>query len=122
MRFLRIIFSSLLIIFAIVFIIQNLEVLTQKVQLKLDLHYRTFESTQINLWILILFTFFLGIFTASLYGIYELLRQRRTIRQLRHNLEILGQEIKRGGGGAAPISAGAPPPPAPPPPVPPPGE
>ena len=115
MRFLKIIFASLLIIFAIVFIIQNLEVLTQKVQLKLDLHYRTFESTQINLWILVLFTFFLGVFTASLYGIYELFKQRQTIRQLRHNLEVLAQELKRGSQSPAPLAAGAHPPPASPP-------
>jgi uncharacterized integral membrane protein len=111
MRFLKLIFASLLLIFAIIFIIQNLEVLTQKVQLKLDLHYRTFESTAIHLWIMILFTFFLGVFTASLYGIYEHIKQRQTIRQLRHNLEILGQELKRGGSGASP--AAAPPPQAP---------
>ncbi len=113
MRFLKLIFACLLLIFAIVFIIQNLEVLTQKVQLKLDLHFRTFESMPIHLWVLILFTFFLGVFTASLYGIYEHVKQRQTIRQLRHNLEIMGQELRRGAPVTAPTAEVTPPPPAP---------
>jgi uncharacterized coiled-coil protein SlyX len=32
-----------------------------------------------------------------MYGIYELYQQRQTIRQLRHNLEILAQELKQAG-------------------------
>ena len=49
---------------------------------------------------MILFCFFLGVFTASLYGIYEIIMQRQTIRQLRHNLEILAQELKQAGAAA----------------------
>lgn len=94
MRFIKVIFASLLGILGIMFIIQNRVVLEQTVQLKLDLYIRGFQSASIPLWILILFTFFLGVFTASLYGLYELMRQRQTIRQLKHNLEILGQELK----------------------------
>jgi len=95
MRFFKVIFSSLLAIFGIAFIVQNLEVLTRTVQLRLDLYFRTFESPAVHLWGLVLFTFFLGVFTASLYGLYEILRQRQTIRQLKHNLEVLGHELKR---------------------------
>jgi uncharacterized integral membrane protein len=95
MRFFKVIFSSFLGIIGIVFIIQNLEVLTRTVELKLDIYVRSFTSPSIHLWGLILFTFFLGVFTASLYGIYELIKQRHTIRQLKHNLEVLGHELKR---------------------------
>ena len=49
------------------------------------------------LWVLVLFCFFLGAFTASLYGIYEVIVQRQTIRQLKHNLEILASELKQAG-------------------------
>ena len=51
--------------------------------------------------------FFLGVFTTSLYGIYELYQQRQTIRQLRHNLEILAKELKQAGA-TAQASAAAP--------------
>ncbi len=95
MRFFKVIFSSLLGILGIIFIIQNREVLERTLQLKFDLYFRSFQSAAIPLWILILFTFFLGVFTASLYGLYELIKQRKTIRTLKYNLEILGQELKR---------------------------
>lgn len=95
MRFLKVIFATLLVILAIAFIIQNLEVLTRTVQLKLDIHVRSFQTPAVHLWGLILFTFFLGVFTASLYGLYEIIKQRQMIRQLKHNLEILNHELKR---------------------------
>lgn len=101
MRFFKIIFSSFLAILGIVFIIQNREVLEHSVQLKLNLYVHALQSAAIPLWILILFVFFLGVFTASLYGVYELIKQRQTIRTLKHNLEIVGQELKRASAAAA---------------------
>jgi len=97
MRFFKVIFASLLGIFAVIFIIQNKEVLEHALQLRLNLYLTSFQSPQTPVWILILFAFFLGVFTASIYGIYELLKQRQTIRQLRQSLEIMEQKIKRGG-------------------------
>ncbi len=95
MRYLKVIFASLLVILAIIFILENRLILEQAIQLKFDLYIFKAETPNIPLWVLILFTFFLGVFTASLYGIYEIIHQRQTIRHLRHNLEILGQELKR---------------------------
>jgi len=65
------------------------------VRIKLDLYFLTFQTPDINLWVIVLFAFFLGVFTASLYGIYEVYIQRQTVRQLRHNLEILAKELKQ---------------------------
>ncbi|OGR31433.1 MAG: hypothetical protein A2139_05580 [Desulfobacca sp. RBG_16_60_12] len=42
-----------------------------------------------------MFCFFLGVFTTSLYGLYEHYQQRQTIRQLRHNLDMLAKELKQ---------------------------
>jgi|UniRef100_A0A7V6DP83 uncharacterized integral membrane protein len=97
MRFVKVIFGSLLGIFAVVFILENRTVLEHAVQLRFDIYVLSLQTANIPLWVLILFTFFLGVFTASLYGIYELLKQRQTIRHLRHNVEILGEELKRAG-------------------------
>ncbi|MBM4295792.1 MAG: LapA family protein [Deltaproteobacteria bacterium] len=108
MRFFKVIFATLFVMFGITFIIQNLEILTRSVQLKLDLYFSTFQTPTIHLWGLVLFSFFLGVFTASLYGIYELIKQRQTIRQLQHNLEILSQELKRASGPEAGSSSGEP--------------
>ena len=97
MRFVKIIISTLIVLLGIVFIIENLEVLKQAVRLRLDLYLVTFQSPDVPLWIIILFCCFLGVLTTSLYGLYELYKQRQTIRQLRHNLEILAKELKQAG-------------------------
>ena len=97
MRFLKVIISTIIILLAIVFIIENLEMLKTAVTLKLDLYLLNLESPAVPLWVMILFCFFLGAFTASLYGIYEVIVQRQTIRQLRRNLEIMSQELKQAG-------------------------
>lgn len=107
MRFVKVIFSTVIVLLGIVFIIENLDVLKHAVRLKLDLYFITFQSPDMHLWILVLFTFFLGVFTTSLYGLYELYQQRQTIRQLRHNLEILAKEIKQANA-TAQASAAAP--------------
>jgi uncharacterized integral membrane protein len=85
----------------IIFIVQNREVLERTVKLKLDLYFSAFHSAAIPLWILLLCVFFLGVLTTSLYGLYELLKQRQIIRNLKHNLEIVGQELKRASAAAA---------------------
>lgn len=112
MRFLKVIFSTIIVLLGVVFIIENLEVLRQPVTLRLDLYLAHLESPAVHLWVLVLFFFFLGVFTASLYGIYEVVVQRQTIRRLRYNLEILAQELKQAGvaaasSAAAPASTGA---------------
>ena len=95
MRFIKVIFSTVIVLLGIVFIIENLEVLKQAVRLKLDLYFITFQSPDVYLWVLVLFAFFLGVITTALYGVYDNYQQRQTIRQLRHNLEILAKELKQ---------------------------
>jgi uncharacterized integral membrane protein len=95
MRFIKVIISTVIILLGVVFIIENLEVLKQSVSLVLNLYLVRFQSPDVYLWVLILFSFFLGVLTTALYGLYEHYMQRQTIRQLRHNLEILAKELKQ---------------------------
>ncbi|MGA8571014.1 MAG: lipopolysaccharide assembly protein LapA domain-containing protein [Desulfobaccales bacterium] len=108
MRFLRIIFTTLILLLAIVFIVENLEMLRQTVTLNLDLHVTKMETPEVPLWVMVLFCFFLGVFTTALYGIYEVLVQRQTIRQLKRNLEILAQELKSASARAGEAAAAPP--------------
>jgi len=94
MRFAKVTIVTIIVILGIVFIIENLEMLKHTVKIKYDLYAFTAQSPDIPIWVIILFCFFLGVFTASLYGVYEIIVQRQTIRKLQHNLEILGQELK----------------------------
>jgi uncharacterized integral membrane protein len=107
MRFVKIIISTVIVLLGIVFIIENLDMLKHVVRLKLDLYFFTLQSPDIHLWVIILFAFFLGVFTTSLYGLYELYKNRQTIRQLRHNLEILARELKQASA-TAEVSVAAP--------------
>ena len=100
MRFVKVIFSTVIVLLGIVFIIENLEVLKQAVRLKLDLYFITFQTPDVYLWVLVLFSFFLGVITTALYGLYDHYHQRQTIRQLRHNLDILAKELKQAGASA----------------------
>ena len=95
MRFVKVIFSTVIVLLGIVFIIENLDILKQAVSLKLDLYFITFQTPDMHFWIIVLFAFFLGVLTTALYGFYEHYQQRQTIRQLRHNLEILAKELKQ---------------------------
>jgi len=95
MRFIKIIISTVIVLLGIVFIIENLDMLRHTVRMQLDFYFFTFQSPEVQLWVIILFCFFLGVFTTSLYGMYELYKGRQTIRQLRHNLDILAKELKQ---------------------------
>jgi len=95
MRFVKVIISTVIVLLGIVFIIENLDMLKQPVSLELNLYFVSLQSPKMHLWIIVLFSFFLGVFTTCLYGIYEHYQQRQTIRQLRHNLELLAKELKQ---------------------------
>jgi uncharacterized integral membrane protein len=95
MRFVKVIFSTVIVLLGVVFLIENLEVLKQAVRLKLDLYFITFQTPDVYLWVLVLFTFFLGVLTTALYGIYDHYQYRQTIRQLRHNQELMARELKQ---------------------------
>jgi uncharacterized integral membrane protein len=95
MRFVKVIFSTVIILLGVVFIIENLEVLKQAVRLKLELYFVTFQTPDVYLWVLVLFSFFLGVITTALYGVYDNYQQRQTIRQLRHNQELMAKELKQ---------------------------
>ena len=107
MRFVKVIFSTVIVLLGIVFIIENLDILKQAVSLKLDLYFITLQTPSMHLWIIILFAFFLGVLTTALNGLYEHYQQRQIIRQLRHNLDILAKEIKQANA-TAQASAAAP--------------
>jgi uncharacterized integral membrane protein len=94
MRFFKLILASVLLLLGVMFVFHNLEVLNQKLQFKFDTYIHTFQSGHVSLWVLILFFFFLGLLTATLYLVYEVLKLRRENRHLRHNLEILASELQ----------------------------
>jgi len=94
MRLIKIILAVLALFLIFLLIRQNLDVLNQQVQFKLNLWLHTFQSVSHPLWIILSFVLFLAILGTGLYSLSAVLKLRRINRQLRHELEILKKELQ----------------------------
>ena len=112
MRYVKAFIIGLLALLAVVFVIENIEVLKYAVQLRLNLYFVNLQMAPLDLWVLILLSFALGAVLVLIYFVYDHIKQRQVIRQLRQNVEILTMELKRagvaGGGSSSSVSAPSP--------------
>ena len=97
MRYIKAFIIGLLALLALVFVIENIEVLKHQVQLRLDLYFLNLQAAPLDLWILIILSFSLGAVLVLIYFIYDHIKQRQIIRQLKQNVEIMSMELKRAG-------------------------
>jgi|UniRef100_A0A7V6DP26 hypothetical protein len=106
MRYVKVFIIGLLALISVVFVIENIEVLKQTVQLRLNLYFRfaNFETAPLELWVLTILSFALGAVLVLIYFMYDHIRQRQIIRQLRQNIEIMAAELKRAGVQVEPAS------------------
>ena len=96
MRYLKAFIIGLLALVSVVFVIENIEVLRQSINLRLNLYVANIETAPIELWVLTILSFALGAVLVLIYFVYDHIRQRQVIRQLRQNVEIMSAELKRG--------------------------
>jgi uncharacterized membrane protein YciS (DUF1049 family) len=94
MRLIKIILTVVVLVLIFLLIRQNLDVLNQQVQFKLNLWVHTFQSVSHPLWIIMIFMLFLAILGTGLYSLSAVLKLRRINRQLRHELDILKKELQ----------------------------
>jgi Lipopolysaccharide assembly protein A domain len=97
MRYVKVFIIGLLAIVSVVFVIENIEVLRQTVQLRLNLYVAKLETATLEMWVLTILSFALGAVLVLIYFIYDHIKQRQVIRQLRQNIEIMTMELKRAG-------------------------
>lgn len=97
MRYLKAFIIGLLAIISVVFVIENIEVLRQSIQLRLNLYVAKLEAAPIELWVLTILSFALGAVLVLIYFVYDHIKQRQVIRQLKQNVEIMAMELKRAG-------------------------
>jgi len=97
MRYVKAFIIGLLALLAVVFVIENIEVLKYAVQLRLNLYFINLQMAPLDLWVLILLSFALGAVLVLIYFVYDHIKQRQVIRQLKQNVEILTLELKRAG-------------------------
>jgi hypothetical protein len=93
MRLVKIILTVLALTLTFLLIRQNLDVLSQPVQFKLNLWVSTFQSVSHPLWVILAFTLFIGVLGTGLYSLAAVLRLSKTNRQLHHDVEILKKEL-----------------------------
>ena len=105
MRYVKAFIIGLLALLALVFVIENIEVLKHQVQLRLNLYFVKLQAAPLDLWILIILSFGLGALLVLIYFMYDHIKQRQTIRQLKQNVEIMSAELKRAGKSGETMSA-----------------
>jgi uncharacterized integral membrane protein len=93
MRLFKIVLAVLVPVLIFLLIRQNLDVLNQQVQFKLNLAVHTFQSVPHPLWLILTFTLFMGILGTGLYSLMAVFKLRQTNRQLHHDLELLKSEL-----------------------------
>lgn len=80
-------------ILTLLLIRQNLEVLNQKVQFKLNLLLFTLQSAPHSLWVILTFTLFIGVLATGLYSLVAVFKLKAANRQLQHDLDLLKSEL-----------------------------
>lgn len=113
MRALKIILAVVVLVLIFLLIRQNLDVLNQQCQFKLNLGFSTFQSVAHPLWVILMFAMFLGILGTGLYSLAAVLRLTKDNRQLRHDLSILKSELETCKPLTPPPAEAAPAPPTP---------
>jgi putative membrane protein len=93
MSYLKAIVISAVVALAIIFMVQNIEPLSHPLSIRLNLFLVQFETTPYATYMVILLAFFVGLLAASLLGLMERLRLRRTIRQQRKEVARLNKEL-----------------------------
>ncbi len=97
MSYIKAFIIGLLSLLCFVFVIENIEVLRQTIQLRLNLYVIHFDIAPLELWVLIILSFAFSAILVLLYFVYDHIKQRQVIRQLKQNIEILTMELKRTG-------------------------
>ena len=93
MSYLKAIVLSAVVALAIIFMVQNMEALGHPLSIRLNLVFFQFTSAAYATYLIILLAFFFGLLAASLLGLAERFRLRKTIRNQHKQVESLNKEL-----------------------------
>jgi uncharacterized integral membrane protein len=93
MRFAKVIGLVLLFVISMLFFVQNTPVLSETMQLRLDLFFQSWKSIPLPFYFLLLLGVLAGALFCTLYFIGEKRRQGKALRQCRAKLASLQQEV-----------------------------
>ena len=93
MRYVRVAALILLFFFAMLFFVQNHELLSTTVRLQLELFGAEFTSREIPFYLIVLFGFLAGGFISLIYLLGEKIRMSREIKRSRTKIKELEEEV-----------------------------
>jgi putative membrane protein len=89
MRNLKLFFYGLLILIFIIFLLQNYSTLTSSHSLRLNLGVLLLESVPLPFYLVVVLTFFSGLFLAALMGVMDRRRLTKELKEVRNlNLDL----------------------------------
>lgn len=93
MGYIKAILVSAAVALAVIFMIQNIEPLSNPLSLRLNLYFLNLESTPYPTYLVIMLAFFFGLLGASMVGLLERMRLRKEIRARKKDIDKLNNEI-----------------------------
>ncbi|WP_457571267.1 LapA family protein [Desulfovulcanus sp.] len=93
MRYLKVIILVLIFFFSMLFFVQNTELLSTSLTLKLDFLGKHYESQEIPIYLLILIAFVLGAFISLFYFLAEKIKLSQQLRTYRNKIANLEKEV-----------------------------
>lgn len=93
MRYVKVIFLILLFFFSMLFFIQNTELITTTISLKLNILGKIFETNPIPIYLIALVAFVLGAILTLIYLIADKLKLNKQIRDYRQKITELEKEL-----------------------------
>lgn len=78
---------------AIIFMVQNNTELSEPLRIRLNLYFTQFESTPFATYLVVMLSFFVGLFVASVLGLADRFRMRGVIRRLKKDVTGLQKEL-----------------------------
>ena len=93
MRYLKVIILVAIFFFSMLFFVQNTELLSTSLVLKLDLLGNHYESQEVPIYLLILMAFVLGAFFALFYFLAEKIKLSQQLRSYKNKVADLEKEV-----------------------------
>jgi uncharacterized integral membrane protein len=82
MKHIKAIVSILIMLLVIILIVENLEQLSKSLTLMVDLLFWSYKTPPMQVYLLLIIVFLLGVFVAGFLGIFERFRLKKEIRSL----------------------------------------
>lgn len=93
MRYIKVIFLIALFFFSMLFFIQNTELISTTISLKLDIFGNTFATPNIPVYFLILLAFVLGALFTLIYLISDRMKLSKQVKEYRQKISELEKEL-----------------------------